>query len=288
MHLIDTHSHLDFPDFDPDRPEILARAEQAGVREMISIGTRLDSSARAVELAGKYPNVWATVGVHPSDADTAPENFTDTLRQLAANPRVVALGEIGLDYHRLPSGKNGDKPQNIYAATVSTDPAVLTGKIADDDYKNKQAIVFREQLDLAVDLGLNVVIHQRDSWDDTLAILGDYTGKLRGVFHCFGGTPEQAAQLIELGHLVSFTGIVTFKNARQVQDAAREVPLDQFMVETDCPYLAPVPNRGKRCEPAFTRFVAEHIAALRGVDFSEIAEATTATARRFFNFKRAS
>lgn len=286
MTLIDTHVHLDYTDFDPDRPQVLSRATEADVKEVISIGTTLESSARAVELANNFPNVWATVGIHPSEAHTATENFTDTLRQLAANPRVVALGEIGLDYHRLPSLEISAKPGDVFAVTISEDPATLTAKIADDDYKNQQAIVFREQLDLAVELNLNVVLHQRDAWDDMLAILKDYTGKLRGVFHCFGGTLDQANQILAMGHLVSFTGIVTFKNARDAQSAAQGVPLDQFMVETDCPYLAPVPHRGKRCEPAFTRLVAEKIAALRGIPVEEVALATTATARRFFNFTR--
>ena len=142
------------------------------------------------------------------------------------------------------------------------------------------------QLDLTAELGLNAVIHQRDSWDDTLAILREYTGRVRGVFHCFGGTLEQARDVIALGHLVSFTGIVTFKNARQVQATAQDVAFDQFMVETDCPYLAPVPDRGKRCEPAHTRNVAEQIAKLRGVSVEEIGSRTTETARGFFNFRR--
>lgn len=286
MTLIDTHAHLDYTDFDADRAQILSRAAEAGVTEIISIGTTLESSARAVELAENFPNVWATVGIHPSEAATAPDNFIDTLRQLAASPRVVALGEIGLDYHHLPGEKIAAKPGDVFAATVAEDPTTLTARIADDDYKNRQAIVFREQLDLAVELNLNVVIHQRDSWQDTLAILDDYTGKLHGVFHCFGGTPDQARQLLSMGHLVSFTGIVTFKNARDAQATAQSLPLDQFMVETDCPYLAPVPHRGKRCEPAHTRLVAEKIASLRGIPLEDVAHATTATARRFFNFSR--
>ena len=146
--------------------------------------------------------------------------------------------------------------------------------------------MFRRQLELSAELGLNAVIHQRDSWDDTLKILREFTGRVRAVFHCFGGTLEQAREVIELGDLVSFTGIVTFKNARQVQATAREIAFDQFMVETDCPYLAPVPDRGKRCEPAHTRRVAEDIARLRGVALEEIAQHTTETARGFFRFAR--
>ena len=225
--LIDTHAHLDYTDFDADRAEVISRAVDAGVTEMISIGTRLDSSTCAVELAENFPNIWATVGIHPSEVDDAPDGVVERLRELAQSSRVVAVGEIGLDYHHLP-----EDPE-----------AVMVNK-------KRQADLFRGQLDLAVELGLNAVIHQRDSWEDTLEILRDYTGRVRGVFHCFGGTLAQADEVIALGHLVSFTGIVTFKNARQVQGTAQNVPADKFMVETDCPYLAPAPDRGKRCEPA--------------------------------------
>jgi len=261
--LIDTHAHLDYSDFDDDRAQVLSRAAERGVTEMISIGTRVDSSTRAVELAENFPQVWATVGIHPCDADNAPDDAVERLRKLAQSRRVVAIGEIGLDYHHLPEGEE----------------AIARNKV-------KQAELFRAQLSLAMELGLNAVIHQRDSWEDTLAILKEVTGRVRGVFHCFGGTLEQAREVIALGHLVSFTGIVTFKNARQVQATAQDVAFDQFMVETDCPYLAPVPDRGKRCEPAHTRVVAEQIAKLRGVSVEEIAARTTETARGFFRFQR--
>jgi len=261
--LIDTHAHLDYSDYDPDRAQVISRAVEAGVTEMISIGTRIDSSTRAVELAENFPNIWATVGIHPCDVDNAPDDAVEQLRKLAQSTRVVAVGEIGLDYHHLPEG----------AAEIEAN-------------KKLQAKIFREQLALTSELGLNAVIHQRDSWDDTLAILKEFTGKVRGVFHCFGGTLEQAKEVISLGHLVSFTGIVTFKNARQVQATAQDMPFDQFMVETDCPYLAPAPDRGKRCEPAHTRRVAEQIAQLRGVSVEEIAARTTQTAREFFKFTR--
>jgi TatD DNase family protein len=261
--LIDTHAHLDYTDFDPDRAEVIGRAAEAGVSEIISIGTRLDSSTRAVELAENFPSIWATVGVHPGEVDSAPDEAVDRLRSLAQSPRVVAIGEIGLDYHRLPG-----------------DPAGAEAN------KRRQAAFFREQLELTAELGLNAVIHQRDSWEDTLRILSDFTGKVRGVFHCFGGTIEQAREVLALGHLVSFTGIVTFKNAKQAQETARALEAGQFMVETDCPYLAPAPDRGKRCEPAHTRRVAEQIAQLRGVSLEEIAARTSETAREFFKFKR--
>jgi TatD DNase family protein len=266
--LIDTHAHLDYPDYDSDRAAVLERASRAGVTEIISIGTRLDSSAGAVALAAELPGLWATVGIHPTEADeTLPADYLATLRSLAQRPRVVAIGEIGLDYYRLPE----------------RDPALdrVTQVTA---YKAAQAQVFRAQLDLAAELKLNVVIHQRDSWEDTLTILRDYTGRVRGVFHCFGGTTAQAEELFALGHLVSFTGIITFKNAEVVRETVRQIPLNQFMVETDCPYLAPIPHRGKRCEPAYTRLVSEQIAAVRGISLAEVAEATTATARGFFNF----
>jgi TatD DNase family protein len=262
--LIDTHAHLDYSDYDPDRAEVIHRAAGAGVAEIISIGTRLDSSTRAVELAENFPNIWATVGIHPGEVDDAPDDVIDHLRRLAQSSRVVALGEIGLDYHHLPE-----------------DPAKVVAN------KERQALLFRRQLELAAELGLNAVIHQRDSWDDTLTILREFTGRVRGVFHCFGGTLEQAREVIALGHLVSFTGIVTFKNARQVQRTAQDIDPAHFMVETDCPYLAPTPDRGKRCEPAHTRRVADFIAELRGVPVTEVAARTTATARDFFRFAHA-
>jgi TatD DNase family protein len=261
--LIDTHAHLDYPDYDADRAEIIARAGEAGVTEIISIGTRIDSSARAVELAEKFPNIWAAVGLHPCDIDSAPDDAIPRLRQLAQSRRVVAIGEIGLDYHHLPENPAAVEPN-----------------------KQRQAALFRQQLELTAELGLNAVIHQRDSWDDTLAILREFTGRVRGVFHCFGGTTQQAREVVALGHLVSFTGIVTFKNARQVQETARDLDPGQFMVETDCPYLAPAPDRGKRCEPAHTRRVAEKMAELRSVSVEEIARVTTRTAREFFKFDR--
>jgi TatD DNase family protein len=283
---IDTHAHLDYGDFDADREAVLARALAEGVTEIISIGTRVDSSARAVALAQAYPPVWATVGIHPSEVGDAAADYLERLRELARNPRVVAIGEIGLDYHRLPSRDMQNPLIDALKVEVAQDPMEISQKIADDAYKNKQADFFREQLDLAVELGLNAVIHQRDAWEDCVEILRGYAGKVRGVFHCFGGTVEQAQEVITMGHLVSFTGIVTFKNGKNVQEAARTVAENAFMVETDCPYLAPVPHRGKRCEPWHTRLVGEKIAELRGVRPEEIAAATTRTAREFFKFRR--
>jgi len=267
--LTDTHAHLDYPDFEPDFPDVLRRAEEAGVTRILSIGTSIESSWRAVALAEADTRIFAVAGVHPASVQTAGADVSARLLEVARNPRVVAIGEAGLDYHHLPGQPGG--------------PAEMT----EAQYKSAQEQLFREQLDIAVNLGLNVVIHQRDAWDDTLRILRDYTGRVRGVFHCFGNSFEQAREAIGLGHIVSFTGIVTFKNAPLVHDCATRVDAAHFMVETDCPYLAPVPYRGKRCEPAYTRLVAERIAALRGTTLAEVAARTNENADGFFRFNRA-
>jgi len=286
--LIETHAHLDYPDFASDLDDVIRRATEAGVTRIITIGTSVESSRRALNLAEKYSNIFAVIGVHPTYADEAGEDVITPLRELAKNPRVVAIGEAGLDYHHLPSAKVAKEKQvQVFAKALQTETdEELEAQIHDGAYKSKQASLFEQQLDLAVELGLNVVIHQRDAWDDTLKIMDPYAGKLHGVFHCFGGTREQADEVLALDHLVSFTGIVTFKNGAAVRDVAAQVPLWKFMVETDCPYLAPVPFRGKRCEPAHTRIVAETIAAARGISLEDVAEATTETAEKFFRFKR--
>jgi TatD DNase family protein len=220
--------------------------------------------------------------VHPNSADEAPEDVIIPLRELAQHPKVVAIGETGLDYYRLPSTKI---TSSTIAAFGNETPADVDASIQDGAIKAAQARVFEQQLDLAVELGLNVVIHERAAWADTVAMLGKYTGKLRAVFHCFGGDPQQAEEVLAMGHLVSFTGIVTFKNSVPAQESAAAVPLDRFMVETDCPFLAPAPNRGKRCEPAHVRLTAERIAELRGISLEALAIATEQTANRFFRFK---
>jgi TatD DNase family protein len=286
--LIDTHAHLDYPDFAGDFEDVLRRANEAGVTRIITIGTSVESSRRAIALAEKYPNVYAVIGVHPTAADESGEDVITPLRELAKSPHVVAIGETGLDYHRLPSIELAKerKAQVFAKALQSSTEEQIEADIHDGSYKSKQASLFEQQLDLAAELGLNVVIHQRDAWDDTLEIIRPYSDKLRGVFHCFGGTLEQAKEVLDLNHLVSFTGIVTFKNGASVREVAANVPLWQFMVETDCPYLAPVPFRGKRCEPAHTRLVADSIAAARGINVEELASATTQTAEEFFRFNR--
>jgi TatD DNase family protein len=284
---IETHAHLDFPDFANDLDDVLRRATEAGVTRIIAIGTSIESSLRAIDLAEKYPAVYAVIGVHPTYVEEAEEDVFTPLRELAKHPRVVAIGETGLDYHYLPSGKVAKEKQvQVMTALRTETDEEIEAQIRDGAYKSKQASLFQQQLDLAVELGLNAVIHQRDAWEDTLKILQPYKGKLCGVFHCFGGTLDQANEVLDLDHLVSFTGIVTFKNGAAVREVAAQIPLWKFMVETDCPYLAPVPFRGKRCEPAHTRIVAEAIAAVRKVPLEEIAEATTETAERFFRFNR--
>jgi TatD DNase family protein len=278
--LIDTHAHLDYPDFSGDLDDVIRRAAEAGVARIITIGTGIESSRRAVALAEKYREVYAVVGVHPTNVQDEVEDFLPELRGLAEHPKVAAIGEAGLDYHHLPSSELQTAP--AMAALQAEVPQDAEAAVMDGAYRSAQTEAFRVQLDLAVALGLNVVIHQRDAWDDTLEILRPYTGKVRGVFHCFGNRPDQAMEVIALGHLVSFTGIITFKNAALVRETVTTVPEDCYMVETDCPYLAPVPHRGKRCEPAYTALVAEQIASVCGSSLEAIARHTTATAEKFF------
>lgn len=266
--LIDTHVHLDYSDFDLDRLEILKRAEEAGVTRLISIGTNAVTSSNAVKLAQEHPSVWATVGIHPTEVDEALESDFELLRKLVGERKVAGVGEIGFDFHHLP-GKELS-PQEAA-------PLIAQNKI-------RQEYWFRKQLDLAVEHQFNVVIHQREAWEDTLRVMREYQGKVRGVYHCFGGSYEQAMEVIAMGNLVSFTGIITFKNAKQVQETAQRISADHFMVETDCPYLAPVPHRGKRCEPFHTRLVAEKLAELRSVSLDEIARSTSRVAESFFRF----
>ena len=286
MNLIETHAHLDYPDFAPDLEGVISRAAEAGVTRIISIGTGLESSRRAVALAERFPNVHAVVGIHPTNVTEEGLDFLPALGELARHPKVVAIGETGIDYHHLPEELQAPKVADVDSALLAQSHGDQERLIAEGAWKSAQADAFRMQLDLAVELGLNVVIHQRSAWEDTLEVLRPYTDKLRGVFHCFGGTPEEAAEVASLGHLVSFTGIITFKNAEHVRLTAAAVAADGYMVETDCPYLAPVPYRGKRAEPAHTRLVAEKIAEVRGITLEEVAEATTRTAEGFFRFSR--
>ena len=283
--LTDAHAHLDFPEFDGQLDAFITRAREAGVHRIITVGIDRESCRRSLAIAEKYDNVFAVVGLHPCNVlDEGAMDFLEELPALARHPKVVAIGETGMDCHHLPSREllKRDKSEAVFGALQAGTAEAVAADIADGAMKSAQAEAFKAQLDLAVELGRNVVIHQREAWDDTLDILHPYTGKLRAVFHCFGGSPEAAAEIAAMGHLVSFTGIVTFKNATLVQETAKSVAPDGYMVETDCPYLAPVPFRGKTCEPAHVRLTAEKIAELRGDSFDALASSIEETVRKFF------
>lgn len=261
----DTHAHLDYPDFTPDFAQVIERAQAAGISKLISIGTDLESSARAIKLAEQYDCIYAVAGWHPSNADEAPEDIRPALHELAGHPKVVAIGETGLDYYRLPSSQG-------------------QGTAADDErYKQKQAVIFQQQLEVAAELGLNCVIHQRgDCFEDTLKMMQPFSERVRGVFHCFASDVAAMQRVLAMGSLVSFTGIVTFKNGQNVRDTVAVTPLGKFMLETDCPYLAPIPYRGKRCEPAYVKEIAATMAQVKGCTLDELSAATCQTARAFF------
>ncbi len=259
----DTHAHLDYPEYVPDFSEVLARAQSAGITKIISIGTSLEGSRRAVQLAEQFPMIYAAVGWHPGEALEAPADLRPALRELARHPKVVAIGETGQDYFRLPGSKGG-RPED------------------DAHYKKRQAEIFEQQLEVAAEYGLNCVIHQRASFDDTLAQLKNHSGKVRSVFHCFGESIERLEQILAIGSLVSYTGIVTFKNGQNIRDALAATPMDKFMLETDCPYLAPVPYRGQRCEPAYVKEIAALAAQVKKCSLEELSEATCRTADEFF------
>ena len=190
----DTHAHLDYPDYAPDLAEVVARAQAAGITKIISIGTSLESSERAIRLAEKFPAVYAAVGWHPTEALTAPDDLRPALRQLAKHPKVVAIGETGLDYHHLPS----QKPESWSSRfNVSGDKLKLELQQEDTRYKEKQADIFRQQMEVAAEFGMNCIIHQRAAWDDTIAQMRPFIGRTRGVFHCFGETVERMKQVFE-------------------------------------------------------------------------------------------
>lgn len=260
----DTHAHLDYPDFQSDFAQIIERAQTAGITRIISIGTDLASSARAIKLAEAHPCIYAAVGWHPNEASQAPADLSPTLRELAKHPKVVAIGETGLDYFRLPSTKGGTPAD-------------------DEPFKRRQAEIFQQQLGVAAETGLNCVIHQRgECFDDTMTLLNPFANQVRGVFHCFASDTAALRRVLALGSVVSFTGIVTFKNGQNVRDTLAATPLDKFMLETDSPYLAPIPYRGKRCEPAYVKEISEMVAQVKGCSLEELSRATCATAHVFF------
>ncbi|HEV1287406.1 MAG TPA: TatD family hydrolase [Bryobacteraceae bacterium] len=251
--LIDSHCHLDSDQFDPDREAVIQRALAAGVTHMVAIGTGdgpPDLEA-GIRLAEKYEAFYATVGVHPHDASKATPETLQHLSQLTQHPKIVAIGEIGLDYHY------------------------------DFSPKETQHAVFIGQMRIAAQAKKPIVIHTREAWDDTIALIREHWDTQRGgIMHCFSGGPKEAQQALDLGFYLSFGGIVTFPKALEIQGAARMAPADRILIETDSPYLAPVPRRGKRNEPAYIIETARKVAALRGVSEQEIAEITTSNFRR--------
>lgn len=250
--LIDTHAHLDHPRYDDDRDEVIERAREAGVETIITIGSHLASSERAVELAEAHGAIYATVGVHPHDASSWTEATYARLKQLADHEKVVAIGEMGLDYHY------------------------------DHSPRPVQREVFIQQLQLARETDLPFVIHNRNANEDVMAILREYGEGLSGVLHAFTGTEQMAAECLERGYLLSTGGMVTFNQATDVRDVIATVPLDKLILETDSPYLTPVPLRGRRNEPAYVTHVARFLAEERGIDVEEVARVTTANARGLF------
>ena len=249
MSLIDSHCHLDSPEFDADRDEVVARALEAGVEHMVAIGTGSgppDLEA-GIRLAERYPSFYATVGIHPHDAAKASKPDFDRLAELLSHPKVIALGEIGLDYHY------------------------------DFSPRDTQTSVFIEQMEIAAAAKKPIVIHTREAWNDTAALLGQYWKPhgIGGIMHCFSGGPAEARQALDLGFYLSFGGIVTFPKALGVQAAAKEAPADRILVETDSPYLAPVPKRGKRNEPALIVHTAQGLADLRGQSLEEVSRLTS-------------
>lgn len=251
--LIDTHCHLDMESFTDDIDQVIENGLRAGVRTMISIGIDLDSSQRAVQLAERYPSVFATVGVHPHGADEVTDKDFSMIRKLADHEKVIGYGEIGLDYAKMHAAKE------------------------------KQKDIFMHQLVMAKKLNLPVIIHDRDAHVDTLHALNSLAPfPAGGVMHCFSGSLDFARNIIELGFFISIPGIVTFKNALSLQEVARKIPPGSMLLETDAPFLAPVPYRGKRNEPAYIIHIAEVIAKLRGVSMEEVARVTSENAEKLF------
>ena len=266
--ITDSHCHLASHKFPAGEvADLIARAREAGVTRMVSLVTGLDDLDANLAIAAKHPEVSVCIGIHPCSVHEEPDDAVDRLHPHAADPRVCGIGETGLDYyHPTPEGWETEA------------------------YRERQRDFLEQHFRLAAEAGLNVVIHTRDasddaSFQDALAIYKRHAGQVRAVFHCFIGPEANAREVIALGGLVSFGGVATFKNAADVLATAVALPADSFMLETDSPYLAPVPHRGKRNEPAYVRHVAEHLASHRGVALEQLAVETSATARKFFRFR---
>ena len=250
----DSHAHLDDPRFEQDFAEILARMRENGVTGMMNIGCDLPSSERSVELAGRFDWVWAAVGSHPDDANHVGAARIERYRALCKHPRVKAVGEIGLDYHY------EDVPRDV----------------------QKQA--FRMQMQLAREVGLPVVVHEREAHGDAMELLDDFPD-VTGVFHCYSGSAEMARELVRRGWYVGFTGVVTFKNARRAVETVEALPLDRILIETDCPYMAPEPYRGRRNDPSYVPLVAARIAGIKGISPEEAGRITRENAARLFRLE---
>ena len=249
--LTDTHAHYDDEGFDEDRYALLDRLFEESVNKIVSVGCAYDRWQPTLELAERYKGIYAALGIHPEDIYDLPEDYLQRLEELSKHPKVKALGEMGLDYHY----ENYDRERQIK--------------------------VFREQLQLADRLSMPVIIHSRDATADTLEILHDLRPK-KAVMHCFSGSAEVAREILSMGLYISFTGVVTFKNARRAVEACAEVPLDRLMLETDCPYMAPVPYRGQRCDSSMIRSTAEKIGEIKGITADEVIKLCNENADRFF------
>jgi TatD DNase family protein len=251
--LVDTHAHLDFPELSRDLDSVLDRASRAGVLEIVTIGIDVGSSEKAVRLAAQYPRIYATVGIHPHGAHRLDPATLDTLRSLAAHDKVVAVGEIGLDYFR------------------------------DRQPRSVQQECLRQQVELACELGLTAVFHVRDAHEDFLGIIKEFTGNLkRGVLHCFSGDWAVAEAALDMGFYLSIPGTVTYPKSEAQQEVVRKCPMDRLLIETDAPFLAPVPFRGKDNEPAYVLYTAQKIAQLRQCSLDEVALNTTRNAHDAF------
>ena len=250
----DSHAHLDDPRFEQDFAEILARMRENGVTGMMNIGCDLPSSERSVELAGRFDWVWAAVGSHPDDANHVGAARIERYRALCRHPRVKAVGEIGLDYHY------EDVPRDV------------------------QRQAFRMQMQLAREVDLPVVVHEREAHGDAMELLDDFPD-VTGVFHCYSGSAEMARELVRRGWYVGFTGVVTFKNARRAVETVEALPLDRILIETDCPYMAPEPYRGRRNDPSYVPLVAARIAGIKGISPEEAGRITRENAARLFRLE---
>lgn len=250
--MFDSHAHLDDDRFDKDRQEAINRAWEAGLTGIVNVGADMESSARSIELAEACDTIFASVGMHPHDAKDMKEADYLQLKRWAAHPKVVAIGEIGLDYHY------------------------------DHSPRPVQQEVFVRQLDVAREMGKPVIIHEREAHADMLTLVKSAGQGLTGVFHCFSGSLETAREAIKLGFYISLAGPVTFSNSVKAKQVAAGVPLDRLLIETDSPYLTPHPLRGRRNEPAFVRHVAEEVARLREISIEEVTAATTANVKRLF------